>query len=221
MQIEDNWVYAAPTEISAAAGKTVVLRAADRHRPHLTGTAPIKLTLADDATIVLDGLMISGGPLVIGANADVGIRKVVLRHCTLVPGLTRTTANEPGTPGAASLLVEHPFATVELVRCVVGPVSAVEGAVVKLTDCVVDAGGAGGVGYQKEGLVILEACTVFGGIEATEVEISNSIVLGKVIARRRQTGCVRFSYLPQQSLTPRQYSCVSVASTRFHEPSVR
>ena len=151
----------------------------------------------------------------IAANADIGIRKVVLRHCTLVPGLTRTTANEPGSPGAASLIVEHPFATVELERCMVGPVTAVEGAVVKLTDCVIDAGSAGGAGYQKEGLVILEACTVFGGVQATEVEISNSIVLGKVTAARRQSGCVRFSYLPAQSLTPRQYSCVSAPPPDF------
>jgi hypothetical protein len=215
VQIEDNWVYPAPAEISAAQGKTVVLRCANWHRAHLTTTTSVKLTPADDATIVLDGLIISGGPLIIAANADIGIRKVVLRHCTLVPGLTRTTANEPGTPGAASLIIEHPFATVELERCVLGPVTAVEGAVVKLTDCVIDAGSAELAGYQEEGLVILEACTVFGGIEATEVEISNSIVLGLVAARRRQSGCVRFSYLPAKSLTPRQYSCVSAPRPDF------
>jgi hypothetical protein len=147
--------------------------------------------------------------VVIPSNGDKEIRKVVLRHCTLVPGLTRTVANEPGSAGAASLVVEHPFATVELVRCVLGPVTAVEGAVVSLTDCVIDSGGAGSDGYKEEGELILKTSTVIGGVRATEVEISNSIVLGKVVARRRQSGCARFSFLPEGSLAPQQYRCVS------------
>jgi hypothetical protein len=223
VEIEDNWNYAAPGEIPAAAGKTVVLRAADRRRPHLAGSGQIKLTPGDDATVVLDGLLISGAPLTIPSNGDKGIRKVILRHCTLVPGLTRTKANEPGSPGAASLIVDHPFATVEIVRCVLGPIQAVEGAVVSLTDCVIDAGDAGFDGYQTAGTMILETSTVIGGMHATEVEISNSLVLGKVVAQRRQTGCVRFSYVPEGSLTPQQYQCVSqprpdFTSLRFSEP---
>jgi hypothetical protein len=165
----------------------------------------------DDATIVLDGLLISGGPVVIPANGDKEIRKVVLRHCTLVPGTS------------PSLKVEHPFATVELIRCVLGPVTAVEGAVVSFTDCVIDAGGVSSSGYQEEGLVILNTSTVIGTVRATEVEISNSIVLGKVVARRRQAGCARFSFLPEGSLAPQQYRCVSsprpdFASLRFGDP---
>ena len=224
VEIEDNWNYKAPASISADEGKTVVLRAADRRRPHLVASPKLELKPGDDATIVLDGLMISGGPVVIPSNGDKEIRKVILRHCTLVPGLTRTQANEPASPGAASLVVEHPFATVELVRCVLGPVSVtVEGAVVSLTDCVVDAGGSGSDGYQSEGLVILNTSTVIGGIRATEVEISNSIVLGKVVARRRQSGCARFSFLPEGSLAPQQYRCVSsprpdFTSLRFGDP---
>ncbi|HZM83340.1 MAG TPA: hypothetical protein VFC19_47100 [Candidatus Limnocylindrales bacterium] len=197
VEIKDNWRYAAPASISANEGMTVVLRAADMKWPHIEADPKIELKPGDDATIVLDGLLVSGGPVVIPDNGDREIRKVVLRHCTLVPG------------PAPSLVVEHPFATVELLRCVLGPITAVDGAVISLTDCVIDAGGAGLDGYKEEGLMILNTSTVIGGVRATEVEISNSIVLGKVVARRRQSGCARFSFLPEGSLAPQQYRCVS------------
>jgi hypothetical protein len=211
VEIQDNWNYAAPASIAADEGRTVVLRSADRKRPHVKVSTKLELLPGDDATIVLDGLLISGGPVVIPSNGDKEIRKVVLRHCTLVPG------------SAPSLVVEHPFATVELVRCVVGPVTVVDGAAVSMTDCVVDAGSAGLDGYKEEGLLVLDTSTVIGGVRATEVEISNSIVLGKVIARRRQSGCARFSFLPEGSLTPQQYRCVSspqpdFTSLRYGDP---
>jgi hypothetical protein len=211
VEIQDNWNYAAPASIAADEGKTVALRSADLKRPHVKVSTKLELVPGDDATVVLDGLLISGGPVVIPSNGDKEIRKVVLRHCTLVPG------------SAPSLVVEHPFATVELVRCVLGPVTAVEGAVVSLTDCVVDAGDAGSTAYEKEGLLILNTSTVIGAVRATEVEISNSIVLGKVVAQRRQSGCVRFSFLPEGSLAPQQYRCVSsprpdFTSLRYGDP---
>ena len=189
----------------------MVVRSADMRRPHLKAGPKVELRPGDDATIVLDGLLLSGGPVVIPDNGDKEIRKVVLRHCTLVPG------------SAPSLVIEHPLATVELVRCVLGPVTAVEGAVVSLTDCVIDAGGAGFDGYKENGLMILNSSTVIGGVRATEVEISNSIVLGKVVALRRQSGCARFSFVPEGSLAPQQYRCVSspppdFTSLRYGDP---
>ena len=43
-----------------------------------------------DTTVELNGLVLAGGPLVIEESADTEARNLVLRHCTLVPGLTRT-----------------------------------------------------------------------------------------------------------------------------------
>ena len=42
-----------------------------------------------DTTVVLNGLVLAGAPLVIEESADAEPRTLVLRHCTLVPGLTR------------------------------------------------------------------------------------------------------------------------------------
>lgn len=50
--------------------------------------------------------------------------------------------------------------------------------------------------------------TVFGKVNVQEVElISEAIITGTLVARRRQSGCIRFSYIPPGSRTPRRYYC--------------
>ena len=202
------------------AGKTVVLRAADRNRPLIVASGPIKLEPAADGTVVLDGLLISGGPVVLEAAGDIEVRKVILKHCTLVPGQTRTADNKPVEPNAASLIVSHPFAQVMIERCILGPIVALDGATVSIRDSVVEASSVDGVAYSgKEddvlvpgGRLTLNQCTVIGRVHAMQVDISNSILLGTVTARRRQEGCVRFSYVPDGSLTPQKYRCQPAGS---------
>ena len=214
VEIEDNGRYAQTPSITATDDKTVVLRAADRHRPVIAATGPIELRPGTNGTIVLDGLMISGGPVVLKNTGDIKVRKVILKHCMLVPGLTRTTDNKPASPVAPSLIIEHPFAVVELERCVTGPITAVGGATVSVKDSVVSASAVDGTACSAAALKLDES-TVIGEIEAVRVDISNSIVLGKVTAERRQEGCVRFSYITEDSLTPQKYRCVSTAPPDF------
>jgi hypothetical protein len=220
VEIDDNWRYPATPTIAADADKTVILRAADQHRPLIAASGPIKLTPAANGTVVLDGLLISGGPVVLDAAGDIETRTVILKHCTLVPGLTRTSDNQPVQPTAASLVVSHPFAQVVIEQCVLGPIVAVEGATVSISDSVVDASADDGVAYSGTendatvagGGFTANESTVIGTAHATQVDISNSIMLGAVTARRRQIGCVRFSYLPDTSLVPRKYKCQPAGS---------
>jgi hypothetical protein len=53
----------------------------------------------------------------------------------------------------------------------------------------------------------IDASTIFGTTAGETLHASNSILLGKVTARRRQEGCVRFSFLPFDSESPRRYRC--------------
>ena len=43
--------------------------------------------------------------------------------------------------------------------------------------------------------------------QAQTLNASNSILLGPVAVQRRQEGCVRFSYLPLESESPRRFRC--------------
>ena len=99
---------------------------------------------------MLEGLVISGGALQLAAAADDEPRELVLRDCTLVPGLALNPDGSAVSPGAASLVVAHPFAKVTLERCITGPLMVVGDAEVMLADCIVDAGAPDNVAYAAD-----------------------------------------------------------------------
>ncbi|HXZ57778.1 MAG TPA: hypothetical protein VEG40_09365 [Gaiellaceae bacterium] len=259
VQILDSDPYAAPATITATAG-TVLVQAANRARPLLSRADQVTLALAPNTTVVIDGLMLAGGPLVIEQSADTEPRTLVLRHCTLVPGITRDPDGEPHSLGRASLIVLHPFAQVTLDHCVVGPIVAVDGAEVKANDSVLDACGrnevafcgrslGGGLltvssaadretgdGLAAGGHLTLEACSVLGKVHAEQLDVSDSLLMAElaggdawqwpVWAERRQVGCIRFSFVPPGSRTPRRFHCAGAdpaerpfhASLRYGDP---
>jgi len=250
VQILDSRTYATPATITAttpeadADDRVLTLRSANRARPLLQRSDQLRLAMEPDATVVLNGLVLAGAPLVLEESADAETRRLVLRHCTLVPGITRDSDGAPHSVGRASLIVLHPFAEVVLDHCVVGPVVAVEGAEVTANDSVIDASGADEVAYcgrapagggglltvtsaaDREtgdglaagGHLTLEACTVLGKVHAQRLDVSNSLLLAQldaagdswpapVWAERRQVGCIRFSFVPPGSRTPRRFQC--------------
>ncbi|HEY2700779.1 MAG TPA: hypothetical protein VGJ45_35340, partial [Pseudonocardiaceae bacterium] len=62
----------------------------------------------------------------------------------------------------------------------------------------------------------MRRCTVIGSIWVHAVALlENSIVLDEVDVAVRQSGCVRFCWLPDISRTPRRFHCVSDVPPRF------
>ena len=231
---------------TAAAGDPdthVWLQAADRARPLIAAANGVRLAMQPRTTVVLDGLLVADGPVILEESDDGEARTVVLRDCTLVPGQSRTANGDPAQPTRASLFVLDPFAVVQLERCIVGPVIAVDGATVTMTDCIVDAGDAAAVAYcgrpalpggahrtvpdaaaqeigqglEPGAQLSLAQCTVVGCIHTVALDASNSLLLAElpdgdpraaaVWARRKQLGCVRFSYLPVDSRVGHRYRC--------------
>lgn len=236
------------TTTAPAGGPDTVLmiRAVDHERPVLALGAALKLAMGARTTVVLDGLYLTGGPVVIDETGDTETRTVVLRNCTLTPGQSRTPEGDPKQPDRASLIVLDPFAVVQLERCILGPIIAVEGASVTARDCVIDASARAAVAYAGRaaggslrtvtgvadhvlgdgtvtgGDLDLHECTMIGGIHANQLDASNSVLVAElatgdprksaVWARRRQVGCVRFSYVPLGSRTGRRHRCQPVAA---------
>ena len=261
VQILDSRRYAAPASIAAttpvanAPDRSLVLQSANRARPLLERGDQLRLAVDVDTTVVLNGLVLTGAPLVIEEAADTQPRTLVLRHCTLVPALTRDSDGEPHSLGQASLIVLHPFASVTLDHCIVGPIVAVEGVEVTANDSVIDAsahdeiafcgrapaGGGGlltvsnaatrktGDGLAPGGHLTLDACTVLGKVHPQQLDVSDSLLLASlagaadpwpapVWAERRQIGCIRFSFVPPGSRTPRRFHCAGAdpAHRPFH-----
>lgn len=98
-----------------------------------------------------------------------------------------------------------------------------------VADSIIDSNG----GNEKEAIVSrsakIERTTVLGKTRVDEIELaSNSIFADTINVRKDQKGCVRFSYVPDGSKTPRKYKCLpnesnphvkpSFTSTRYGDP---
>ena len=91
-----------------APGLEVVVTARNGARPLIAASGPIALDIGARGRLVLDGLVISGGALQLAAAADDEPRELVLRHCTLVPGLALNPDGSAASPGAPSLTRRAP-----------------------------------------------------------------------------------------------------------------
>lgn len=233
---------------AGAPGLTVVAAARNGARPLIKAAGDIALSIGARGRLVIDGIVFSGGALRLAAAADDEPRELVLRDCTLVPGLALKPDGSAVSPGAPSLIVENPFAKVTLERCIAGPILVTTDAEITLTDSIVDAGApesvayAGGAAGGPGGTLMVQECTLVGKVHAKAIALaSNSLFFARlgpkpgetwiapIIAERRQQGCMRFSFVPSGSITPRRYRCIPddvhpdalphFASLRYGDPA--
>jgi hypothetical protein len=216
VEIVESGRYREALTIDVPAGASITLRGADGARPLLALTAPMVLTGAAGLVgggIVLDGLVIAKDAVTAPA-AGSALRSLVIRDCTLVPGRALQANGDPVAPGALSLAVELSDVELRVERSIVGPLRVHEGSVATLCDSIVDAGEAG-VAYARSvagppspgGRLEIESSTILGDVHTERLDASNAIFLGDVQARRRQEGCLRFSYAQPGSVVPRRHRC--------------
>ncbi|TYT23814.1 hypothetical protein FZO89_16480 [Luteimonas viscosa] len=231
LRIGDSLTYTAPTTLTVDApanpddDATVVVAARNGARPLLAASGDITLDIGAGASLVLDGLVISGGALVLPDAGDDATRTLVLRHCTLVPGLSLLSDGSAASSGVPSLVIEHPFANVRLEHCITGALRVAPGAEVELVDCIVDAGTPTAVAYAAPddasagGALTIRDSTLVGKLHARTIELASDTIfhaalaegddwLAPVRAQRTQHGCVRFCWLPADSIAPRRYRCL-------------
>jgi len=225
VEIGDNGRYAATPTITAAAGKGVELRAANATRPLVVLGGDFAISGQDGSEVTLNGLLIAGGRIHVTDSADhKQLQRLRLRHCTLVPGLNLTAAGAPQQAGAPSLVIETANTIVEIDHCILGGLRVAPGAQITITNSIVDANAETGVAYAAiDGTaggapLTVQKSTIIGKVHTSSLTLaSNSIVLAQttpgdgwqapVWSDQRQAGCVRFSYLPPGSRTPRRYRC--------------
>jgi len=229
LSIDDSWTYVLPGQFKVE--NEVVVAARDGARPLFVSNGDVEITIEPGGRLVLDGVVVSGGALRLVATGDAGARELVLRDCTLVPGLVQNPDGSPEFPGEPSLVIEHPFAKVTLERCITGPLRVVPDADVELTDCIVDANDDENVAFAGDaaggpgGTLTVRGCTLIGKVHTSLFALgSNSIFFARlgepqvetwpapVLAERRQEGCLRFSYVPEGSSVPRRHACVPNAT---------
>ncbi len=227
VEIITNDTIDATPAITLAPGAAVELRAADETRPVLRLSGDLEVTGGTDARLSIDGLVIIGGALRILPGGGTSPGAVSLRHVTLVPGLALDAAGAPATPGAPSLIVAAAGVTLTLERSITGPLRLQDTTTATLRDTIVDAAEAeaidspaglaiAGLADEPAASVTILASTIIGRIRARTLPlVSDAILFSRASAAgeppvrslRRQDGCLRFSFVPQGSVTPRRHRC--------------
>jgi hypothetical protein len=226
-------VYSEQLNITLADGQYLQIRAANFTRPvlrmldwHTDLPDALAVTLGVGSRFTLDGLLITGRPVLIqGATAD-GARdpvcpaEVVIRHCTLVPGWGIDCDCVPNRPAEPSLQLINVRTRLCIAHSIVGSIQIQEDEValdpipVGISDSIIDATDterraiSAPSDARAHAVVSLQRCTVFGIIDIHVMELGeNSIFMSCVNVARRQLGCMRFCYVPRGCRTPKRYHC--------------
>lgn len=231
-EITDNGQYAETLGIKVNADRHLELRAADTHRPTIHLVAPLEIVGGARSTVTLSGLVIAGDQIKVLAGGGNQLKILRIVNCTLVP-----TAQP-------CLIVDLPDVEIQIDRSIVGGLRVAAGAKISITDSIVDATRETDVALAAlddagpAGALSIESSTVIGKVRTEEITLaSNSIFLADlasiepaVRSERKQTGCIRFCYLPRSAIVPRRHRCVPTnaedifrvrpefTSTRYGDP---
>ena len=223
VELSDSGRFEETPRSHSIPGVRLEWRAANEHRPTLIASGSIDITGGADAEVTLNGLLIAGGQIRILSVLGDALRKLRLVHCTLVPGLSLGIDGTPASPGTPSLLIEQTESPleIEIDHCIIGAMRAPPNATVLIRHSIVDANSDRAVAYADldgigaGGTVSVVNSTIIGTMHTELLKLaSNSIFLARtedgsapVRSERRQTGCVRFSWLPLEARVPRRYRC--------------
>lgn len=242
-EIQDSGRYEETPTLAPDPATRVELRAANEHRPTWVLSGDLNIELNSGVELTLNGLLLTGGTLRVAPGSGTGPRLLRLRHCTMVPGLGLTRESEPLSPDLPSLIVEAPDTTVEIDHCIVGAIQTVDLVEVKLASAIVDATAVTRVAFSHPdgtsagGILTSNNSTIIGKVHTKRLELAaNTIFFAglapvdtwehPVISEQNQQGCVRFSFVPLDSIVPRRYRCqpdlaVTEAITAADKPKGR
>jgi hypothetical protein len=223
IEITDNGVYSEPLDIRLDRGQSLQIRAADRKRPiiylhELRKNRPEWLTITSrtGGCFVLEGVLLTGRSMLI----EGAVEQVRIRHCTLVPGWGIGPDCDPKRPGKPSIEMKRTDCRLMIEQSIVGSIQVNKDEVrsdpleIRITDSVVDATSdereaVGAASWPRAHAVLrVERSTVIGQVQVNAIALAeDSIFTGLISVTRRQTGCMRFCYVPPRSRTPRRYNC--------------
>ncbi|MGW2720114.1 hypothetical protein [Streptomyces sp. NPDC001492] len=207
-------------ELRAAEGTRPVIRLLDwySNRPDALNIRAVHEDCAphERPRIVLDGLLVAGR----GINVTGAMGAVVVRHSTLVPGWSLEPECEPHSPEEPSIVLDRTTACLQIEHSILGTIEVIGDEVsedpldIHLRDSILDA-----TGHDREALsapdcrhahavLHVHRTTVIGEVHTHAVEIAeNSVFTGRLHVARRGIGCLRHSYVPAGSRTPRRHRC--------------
>jgi hypothetical protein len=185
-------------ELRAADGSRPVVRIEDRSAGHLDA---LRISGGPRSTLVLDGLTIARRGIEIAGE----IGTVIIRRCTLVPA-------------ECPIVIVSPTVRLIVESSIIGDIRTIDDETRQVPNCVEIADSIAGAHGREDAIGSPDApsafvnlgvarSTIFGRVRVHGVaRIENAIFTGPLFVRRRETGCVRFSYLAPQSRTPKTFA---------------
>lgn len=192
-----NWIETdvpdAPGTMERIPGNIVPYRV----RPHLLGKISVHGTAGNDSDLpgecIVNGLLVEGDVTVTAGN----LGQLRIDHCTIVPDDNFSIMVEDENIRLRLTLHRSICEGIHLHSSV--PSLLIDSSIVdRNNDEAISA---------SDSRITIRASTIFGSVAGRELNAENSIFTGHVNIERRQTGCVRFSYLPVNSITPGRYRC--------------
>jgi len=221
IEIADSATYASPSGIALAnaAVKTLTIRAAAGQRPTLTFYAAsgqpsaAGITLLQPMALSLNGLLISGGPIV--ARSAVTFSAVACTFDPRAAGTASLISTDANTRSNAKWCLRQCIAGAILVSPGVGQLTICD-SIVEHRNAWAIAGAAilsgsppvlqGSPGSAPS--VQLERVTIIGQIACDVLTASDSLLNDLAFVADRQSGCVRFTRFEPGSILPRRYHCI-------------
>ncbi len=167
--------------------------------PHIRGNITIQGSADDDVPnpgdLILDGLLIDGIITVQSGN----LNSLNIFNSTVVPSKGGINVNDRND----QLKLMFSFSITGNIELNV-PITELH-----INNSIVDGQGAHAINALLSNVKI-QSSTILGRTRFNMLEAENSIFTRKINVTRTQAGCVRFSFVPPGSKTPRQYRCQPV-----------
>ncbi len=235
IEIQDSAAYTEQLAIELGEGEYLQIRAASGKRPMIrlldhSVERPDGFSIRGKraSRFKLDGIMVAGrGLRICGPDEttdnpcfESDLCDVVIRHCTLVPGWWLDCGCAPMAPHEASIALFDSAARLVVEHSIIGAIHVTadertrDPVQVTVSDSIVDATHESRPAICAPNLPLafaaldIRRCTIIGTVAAHAVTLAeNSIFTGVVRVGRRQIGCVRHSFVPPGSRTPRRHRC--------------
>ncbi len=173
---------------------------AQQVRAHFIGDLTVRGNAGADSPdaggCFINGLLLEGQLAVAPGN----LGQLGLAHCTVVPGRGAFEVDFGGNERLSVSVDKSICAAITIP----GPITALE-----ISDSIVgdDASSPDFSIVAPEAPVECQRSSFFGSVSCFSISASDCIFSSLVDALRRQSGCVRFSYVPPGSRVPRRYRC--------------
>ncbi|HEY9697919.1 MAG TPA: hypothetical protein V6D10_11690 [Trichocoleus sp.] len=207
IRITDNGIYGSKEQlitITLPESSQLTLEAADGTRPAIQSSHVVIEAMGTGASLVLNGLLFAGKLTIRGKL------NLTLIHCTVLGGIATDQADQIDLQATISysilgrLRLPDQRASLTIQDSIVDSDPDATSIADKATSFAIAADDTGTPGA----ITTLERTTVFGQVSLGELPLaSNVIFTSPITVQRSYRGSIRFSYVPDDSVTPLRYRC--------------